>query len=350
VIFIWTKMASKETSNGSNSASSSVSPSRKKVGMKDPLEDITPEQYRKMYPVGFLSSEVLASTWIFKLFYFWFWTCSEWMYGMEIKGAENMDGLKNWFSVGMHSTHNADIFVGLMANWKAKKVIGRGFMHRIIFRFNPWVANLGLLPGYRNAVADMLKNGYVCGVLPGGGEEAMYGHEHAYDLHPKWQERRGWVKVVREAKVPIIPWCIRNVEEMRFNILFFLFNYFGLSKFYTERLMTLPGVAGWFFKQLGMYVWFTLAWTGIPVPVKLTMYIGKPIVPDWDNENDDQIAEKARVTLQNMINEVQPHKHSYLPGLIERFDYLVKKQLPKVIAVPIMNFLGMKADDKQKTN
>eukprot|EP00475_Leptophrys_vorax_P001423 TRINITY_DN1076_c0_g1_i1.p1 TRINITY_DN1076_c0_g1~~TRINITY_DN1076_c0_g1_i1.p1 ORF type:complete len:204 (-),score=46.97 TRINITY_DN1076_c0_g1_i1:166-717(-) len=183
----------------------------------------------------------------------------------------------------------------------------------------------------------------------------MYGHEHAYDLHPKWHERRGFVKVAREGgRVPILPWFIRNVEEMRFNPFFFVFNYLGLSKLYTEKLMTLPGLPGWIFKQIGMFVWFNLAWVGIPVPVKITYYIGKPIFPDYDKESDDEIAEKAREAMQNLINEHQPHKHSYLPGLIERWEYLVKEQLPRPIGQVLINLqksvFGPAKGDKLKTS
>merc|ERR1719336_914273 len=95
--------------------------------------------------------------------------------------------------------------------------VPRGLMHRQIWQFFPWLKYLGLVPGQRHTGKHLLKFGFLVGVLPGGAEEAMYGHEHAYTLHPKWDSRRGFAQVAIDAEVPIVPLFIRNVDEMRWD-------------------------------------------------------------------------------------------------------------------------------------
>ncbi len=165
----------------------------------------------------------------------------------------------------------------------------------------------------------------------------MCGHESAYLLHSRWGDRRGYVVIAREAakisKKPIyiVPFFCKNVEEMRFNPFFFVFNRLGLSRFYMNKLVGLPGKAGRIFKHIGLYVWYHVAFLSVPVPVKITFIIGKPILPKWDEESNDDIAEKCRDRLQKLIQKHQPHGHAYLPGLNERWEYLKSIQVPALI-------------------
>src|ERR1700738_4179725 len=112
----------------------------------------------------------------------------------------------------------------------------RGLVHRNVMLSNPWLAYIGMVPGYRDTAVQLLKKGFWVGVIPGGGEEAMRGHENAYNLD--WPaKRRGFAKVAIKAGVPILPVFYQNAEEMRWNPILWLWNktYYG-SRIYDYIL------------------------------------------------------------------------------------------------------------------
>lgn len=243
----------------------------------------------------------------------------------EIEGLENMppEG-KGALMISIHSTHNVDIPMGLTGLYEKTGRVPRGLLHRVLFTLHPFVKYLGFIPGQRHTAKHLLQQGFLTCVLPGGGEEAMSGHENAYVLHPRWHDRRGFAHVAQEAGVDIIPVFLKNVEEMRFNIFFYLANRFGFTHRFQHLVdLRIPAVS-WCLKQLGSAVWFSLSFTGIPVPVKVTMFIGKPICVGTE-DSVDEVAEKSRLALQAMIAEKQPYGHEYLPGLRERFAKLKKQ-------------------------
>merc|ERR1719203_1810879 len=198
--------------------------------------------------------------------------------------------------------------MGLTGLYEKTGRVPRGLLHRIGFMLHPYSKYLGFVPGQRHTAKHLLQEGFLTCVLPGGGEEAMTGHENAYELHPRWKDRRGFAHVAQQGDADIVPVFLRNVEEMRFNILFYLCNRFGVSHRHQHLVdLRIPGVS-WFLKQVGMFLCVIIAYTGIPVPVKVTMYIGAPIRVAKD-DSVDEVAEKSRLALQALIMEKQPHGH-----------------------------------------
>jgi len=180
--------------------------------------------------------------------------------------------------------------------------------------------HVGMVPGDRETAVNMLKQGLAAACLPGGGEEAMTGHENAYSLHERWNDRRGFARVAKEAGVKIYPCFTQNMEEMRFNPVFWFANKLNISKPFNS-LVQLP-VVGNVVKNIGLAVWFHLSFLAVPVPVKVTTFIGDPI--ETKDMTVDEIAVATRVALQKLIGEKQPHGHAYLPGLKDRIA-VVKK-------------------------
>lgn len=219
--------------------------------------------------------------------------------------------------VTYHSTHYTDTLAGPLLSYYYSGRVIRGLMHRTLHSCIPWVTYLGIIPGTRDEAVELLKTGHVVAVLPGGAEEALTGHENAYKLHAKWDERRGYVKVAMEANVPILPCFTRNVEEMRFNPIFYLWNLLGLGKTWTS-LFDLPYGVGSACKWIALVVWYFTMFLSIPVPVKCTSFTGKPIYPK-PGQTADELADEVKNTLQGMMDKYQPHGHAYLPGIIENF-------------------------------
>lgn len=247
-------------------------------------------------------------------------------HGAEFHGVENLPEGAALF-IGLHSTHNADIFPGQQMMYKFSGRVVRGLIHHLFYMCMPFARNLGLVPGTRGTAVELLKAGFYVGVLPGGAEEAMQGHENAYKLHPKWNERRGYAMVAMEANVPIVPTFARNVEEMKFNPIIYVLNLIGFTRVYS-RASALPYGIGWFYSQVCLILYFMTTYLAVPVPVKVTNYIGKPIYPK-PGQTADELAEEAKLALQALIDKHQPHGHSYLPGLMERLHSSPSKLLLK---------------------
>jgi hypothetical protein len=193
-------------------------------------------------------------------------------------------------------------------------------MHRRVYQFNPWLKHVGMVPGNRSTAVSFLQQGFLAACLPGGGEEAMVGHENAYLLGKRWEDRRGYAHVAKEATVKIYPLFTQNVEEMRFNPFFWAGNLLHVGQAY-DALVTVPSV-GVIVKQFALVIWFLLSWLAVPVPVKLTTFIGEPI--ETQDLSADEIAVATHTALQKLIDEKQPHGHSYRHGLQDRFSQCSK--------------------------
>jgi len=278
------------------------------------------EKALKEQPGAFLSDATVGGTFLYRVAKLLNYRLACWFHGFEVKGVENLPPPgKGALLISMHSTHNADILVACTGLHEATGGRApRGLLHRIVFMFHPYTRYMGMVPGQRHTAKHLIQQGYLTCVLPGGAEEAMTGHDDAYNLHPRWKDRRGFAHVAQDADADIIPVFVKNAEEMRFSPIFYVCNRLGLTRAYTRLVdKRIPGIS-WVLKQAGLGTWFCLSWLGIPVPVKVTMHIGKPI-SKRENDSVDDIAERSRAALQAMIHEHQPHGHQYLPGLRERF-------------------------------
>jgi len=266
---------------------------------------------------GFLPDDELKSGFLYSLISFLFYRVAQLFHGYEAIGLEKLPPKsEGCLLVSMHTTHNADIFTqGMMVCDRTGRA-PRGLIHRRVFQFNPWVKYLGMVPGDRSTAVRLLQNGFIAACLPGGGEEAMAGHESAYTLGVRWGDRRGYAHVAKEAGVRIYPCFTQNCEEMRFNPAFWLGNRLHVGKA-IDNLEQVP-VLGRVVKNIALAMWFCLSFISLPVPVKLTTFIGDPI--QTDGMSVDEIADATRSALQKLMDEKQPHGHAYLPGLKSHFS------------------------------
>jgi len=267
---------------------------------------------------GFLPDEELSSGFFYWLNTILFYRWAQLFHAYEAVGVEKLPPKgEGCLLVSLHTTHNSDICTwGAMLCDQTGRA-PRGLIHRRVYQFFPFVKYLGMVPGDRSTAVRMLKEGFLAACLPGGGEEAMTGHENAYKLHQRWEDRRGYAHVAKEAGVPVYPFFMQNAEEMRFNPVFWLGNRMRIGQA-CKKLQRLP-VIGSAVKALAMLVWFTFSWTtAIPVPVKTTTIIGDPVYTE--GKTVDEIAEETKTALQRLIDENQRHGHSYMPGLRSRLS------------------------------
>jgi len=268
----------------------------------------TAKRHAKAHQQAFLSDETISSHWFYRLFAFLIWPINHFFHRIEFANlTDKIDPKGAHLSISMHTTHNADIQYGIIASQKTLGRVVRGLVHRQVMLFSPWLAYMGMVPGYRDTAVQLLSQGYWVGVIPGGGEEAMRGHENAYTLD--WpSKRRGFAKVAIKAGVPILPLFYQNCEEMRWNPVLWLWNkiHYGSRIYDYIVALNIPYISA-IVKLIAEFLWFFVAtFFSIPMPAKVTAYVGDPIECHHDDDVD-VVREKAYMALQALIKEHQPN-------------------------------------------
>jgi len=233
--------------------------------------------------------------------------------------------------VNFHTTHNQDILTASGALYSQTGRVVRGLYHRTLFNTTPALKYLGGVAGYRTTARDLIAQGLIVGVIPGGAEEAMRGHENAYAV--QWESstghmRLGFAEVALSVGKPVkvIPIFAKNSEEMRWNPIHCIWNLLGLSVLWYKLQLKLSSsdFPGWVRRtifMIGAWFWFTTSFWSIPVPVEVTVYIGEPIIADPSKDTAQDLAHRVRASLENLICTHQPYAPSkcYSHALMERF-------------------------------
>ena len=81
-----------------------------------------------------------------------------------------------------------------------------------------------------------------------------------------------------------------NVDEMRWNPILCLWNYLGLGRLFAHILKLNIPIIGPMLVLLGSTVWFLITFIQIPIPAKLTLYIGDPVRYDMSKDSIDDVS------------------------------------------------------------
>ncbi|KAI0221979.1 Transmembrane protein 68 [Lamellibrachia satsuma] len=148
-------------------------------------------------------------------------------------------------------------------------------------------------PGSVSQGVELMKDGHILAIAPGGVREAFFSDEYYKML---WGKRVGFAKIALEAKVPVIPMFTQNCNEA--------FRTLGIGRSWFR----------WIYEKTRLPI--------VPIygafPVKLRTYIGDPIPYDPDM-SPDKLAVKVQQTIQNLIKKHQRIPGSIFHGLLERF-------------------------------
>ena len=166
-----------------------------------------------------------------------------------------------------------------------------------------WMANVvGRIGGVRastETALPLLAAGELLGVFPEGLKGVGKLYRERYRLARFG--RGGFVRLARQAQVPMIPVAIIGAEEIHplMAKLTFLAEPLGLP--YIPITPTFPLLG-----PLGL----------LPVPTKWTMRFGSPIAPPspGDEEGTTQVAEEVRSTIDSMIAELLAQRRSIIFG------------------------------------
>jgi len=233
------------------------------------------------------------------------WLCSPFarlMYRPVVLGEEHLPPSGAFLLVANHSGGAAIAEVLSFIAWYTREIgFDRplaGFAHPFAFRV-PGLATLvrgfGCVPSSYESARATLAQGVPLLVFPGGDHEAT---------RPIWQAnrvdfagRKGFLRIAREANVPIIPMGIRGAHYTvpivwrsmwllpRLFVVPWLF--LGVKRYPLTLLAVLGAVALCLCSSLGPWrfalaaAWFVSPTSLLPVvPASITMQIGPPISPD----------------------------------------------------------------------
>jgi 1-acyl-sn-glycerol-3-phosphate acyltransferase len=121
------------------------------------------------------------------------------------------------------------------------------------------VQHFGVVEGEPRTAKQLLKQGHLVMVAPGGMREALRPSSERYQL--RWQERRGFVKLAMQAQVPIILAACPKADDL-YTV------YVGALTKLIYKYLKLPAP-----------LFFGLGCTWFPRPVQLTHWLSKPILP-----------------------------------------------------------------------
>lgn len=277
----------------------------------------------------FPSDEEIGTSVLFRFFAWLILPFAIVFHSYSISGTENIPDNEGALLVGMHTTHNQDLLLGPGFYFKTGRVI-RGLWHRTLYRLTPILGYIGGHAGEREVATELLQAGKLVAVIPGGAEEALCGHENSYKLH--WEsssgrKRQGFALVALSVGKPvsILPMFSKNAEEMRFNPLHWLWNCFGLADIWWQFLNWVYEVNDTLGKVafvVASFIWYISSYLGIPVPVQVTTFVGKPIRVH-PGDDPAEVVDKVKSALEDLIREHQPFAPGkcYLHALKERFPW-----------------------------
>lgn len=166
---------------------------------------------------------------------------------------------------------------------------------RFLFRVPGWKLLMDVFkvcPGTVQACAQILREGNLLSLAPGGVLEALFGDEYYRLL---WGNRIGFAKVALEGKAPIIPIFTENLREgFRTPGIFRAL----LRGIYDKTRMPIVPIYGGF-------------------PVKMRTHIGKPIAYD-SSMTPEELASKTVSAIEDLIRQHQRVPGSVLMGLLAR--------------------------------
>ena len=116
---------------------------------------------------------------------------------------------------------------------------------------------------------------------------------------------KGFAHIATAANVPIVPTFLANQEEMRWNPILFFWNLLHLGRLFSFLVqLNIPLISATLY-FIGTFIWFSVTWIQIPIPAKITLYIGDPITYDLSHDTIDDVRHSSHL-ISSMIN-----KHSF---------------------------------------
>lgn len=226
------------------------------------------------------------------------WDAHAWIYhGYEVHGLEYLPQDGSALIVYYHGAIPIDIYYFISRVYLVTNRLIYSVGDRFLFKIPGWGVisdALKVSPGTVKSCSNILKEGNMLAISPGGVYEAQFGN-HFYEL--LWKKRIGFAKVALDSKTVIIPMFTENIREA--------FRSVGLFKKWFIRLYNATR-----FPFRPIYGGF---------PVKLKTHLGPPIEYDA-NLTPEMLQEKVALAIEDLINKHQRIPGSILHALLDRYE------------------------------
>jgi 1-acyl-sn-glycerol-3-phosphate acyltransferase len=179
----------------------------------------------------------------------------------ELFGLENIPAQGRAVLVSNHGILPVD---GLLLDYAIKEAYGRwprGLTDRRIFKIpiiRQFFMDLGIVLAHPHTGQELLEREEIVYIMPGGAREAFKSSRERYQL--MWKRRMGFVRLAIRTGAPIIPAVCIGIDDT-YHV---FFDGFRLS----ERI---------FGKDVLLPITLPVGLGPLPLPVKLTHYVGQPI-------------------------------------------------------------------------
>ncbi|KAL1420714.1 hypothetical protein MTO96_004452 [Rhipicephalus appendiculatus] len=218
-------------------------------------------------------------------------------HGYEVQGMENIPDTGGALIVYYHGALPLDYYYLLASCLLHKRRLIRAVGDRFLFMvpgFKILTEVFKVSPGTVQSCAQVMRDGNLLAIAPGGVLEAQFGDERYRLL---WKKRLGFAKAAIEAQVPIVPVFTENIREAFRTVAFGR----GLFKWlYDKTRLPIVPIYGGF-------------------PVKLRTIIGPPI-PFDPNASPQELAHKAASAVEALIQQHQEIPGSIVRALAQRFN------------------------------
>lgn len=197
----------------------------------------------------------------------------------ELFGLENIPARGRAVLVSNHGVLPVDAVLLMHAIQEAYGRWPKGLTDRRIFRIpllRQFFMDLGIVLADPQTGQALLEREEIVLIMPGGAREAFKSSRERYKLF--WQRRMGFVRLAIRTGAPIIPAVCIGIDDT-YHLL--LDGYSVAEKFFGKEPLlpiTLPIGLG-----------------PLPLPVKLTHYVGKPIRFRYKPEDAENPAKVARL-------------------------------------------------------
>jgi len=190
----------------------------------------------------------------------------------QVKGLQHIPKTGPALIVCNHSLATYDITCLMAAIYEYNGRYPRSLIDRTFFKipgFGELMEFMGSVEGTQENAHDILNNGELLTVAPGGMREALKPSVQRYQI--KWAKRKGFVKLAIETQTPVILAACPKADDL-FDI------YPSKLTSWVYRHYKLPFV---FAKGLGP--------TPLPKPIKLTHFLSKPMIPPKCPKDPEQL-------------------------------------------------------------
>lgn len=238
----------------------------------------------------YTSNKAIAESFLFKFFYEVVYELLLLYHSYEIVNPQKLNKVHNrsCIYIGRHSTHNYELFGGIMTMYRYSNKLVRGIGHYLMYVMCPHFYVLGAVIGTNKNVEELLQHGEDIFINVGGAEELTFGGDMSHICHWETMSQRyrtGFARLSAKHCTPVIPVASGDIEGLVYAPFVIIARMFNIPVMY-DRLMKLVYGYKKIYKILFIIkIWFSALFgliLVIPMPHHVRLHIGDPLFIRYD--------------------------------------------------------------------